>query len=66
LTCTSWSFGLKRHIGNASVKTQYVDQDLDCYTKDGENEDKQVAVRLLKGPFINLERRNQVPAPLVA
>lgn len=58
--CSSWSWGLNKMIGNASIKSQHADLEEACVTLDG----KPVKVKLGSGPFINLERRNQVPAPI--
>jgi aminomethyltransferase len=62
LTSSSWSWGLQRTIGLASVERRYAD----CprgYMRLGES-DERVAVDLKRGPLINLPRRTQLPAPI--
>ncbi len=58
--CSSWSWGLERMIGHASIQAEYKDTEHAWLQLNGER----VTVDLGDGAFINLERRNQVPAPL--
>ena len=60
VNCSSWSWGLNKMIGNASIKSEYADLEEAWVTING----KQKKVKLSRGPLINLERRNQVPAPI--
>ncbi len=60
VNCSSWSFGLNKTIGNASIKSKYAKVETAWILLDG----KRLAMKLSGGPFINLERRYQVPAPL--
>ncbi len=62
VTCCSWSWGLERMIGHASIRTEYKDAKRAWLTIDGE----QVPAKLGNGAFIDLEQRNQVPAPLLS
>ncbi|MCH8250119.1 MAG: aminomethyl transferase family protein [Proteobacteria bacterium] len=59
---SSWSWGMNKIIGNASIKSEHAGLENAWVTIDG----KQFAVTLSHGPLISLERRNQVPAPLLA
>jgi len=61
VACSSWSWGLKRMIGNASIRAEFKDVETAWLMLDGEK----VSADLGHGPFVNLERRNQVPAPLL-
>jgi aminomethyltransferase len=60
VNCSSWSWGMKKTIGNASVKSDCADLEEAWLSLNGEH----YPVRLSRGPLINLERRNQVPALL--
>lgn len=60
VTSSSWSWGMGKAIGIASIRSQFADLD-SAWVCVGE---KRVQVTLRKGPLINLARRNQVPAPL--
>jgi aminomethyltransferase len=60
VNCSSWSWGLNKMIGNASIKSEYADLEEAWVTVD----EKQKKVKLSRGPLIILERRNQVPAPI--
>ena len=60
VNCSSWSWGLNKMIGNASIKSQYAGLEDAWIPLNG----KHVKMRLSRGPLIALERRNQVPAPL--
>ena len=62
ITCSSWSWGMKRTIGNASIKAAFRDLKNAWMNV----EEKRIAVKLGRGPFIDLQRRNQVPAPVSA
>ena len=59
VTCSSWSWGMGKTIGNASIKSEHANLDSAWVTIDG----KRVKLTLSRGPLISLERRNQVPAP---
>jgi len=61
VACSSWSWGLERMIGNASIRAEFKDAESAWLMLDGEK----VPADLGHGPFVNLERRNQVPAPLL-
>jgi aminomethyltransferase len=57
---STWSWGLQNLIGNASIYTEHLrTRDLWIRVKD-----QAVKITLRRGPFINLDRRTQVPAPL--
>ncbi len=60
VNCSSWSWGMNKVIGNASIRTEHADLEDAWIILDG----KHVQVRLSRGPLLNLERRNQVPAAL--
>ena len=62
VACSSWSWGLERMIGNASIRAEFKDATNASLMLDGE----QIPVGLERKPFLNLDRRNQVPAPLAA
>jgi aminomethyltransferase len=62
LTSSSWSWGLRKTVGLASVERRYAD----CprghvYLSEG---DERMVVDLKRGPLINLSRRTQLPAPV--
>jgi aminomethyltransferase len=61
VACSSWSWGLQQMIGNASIRAEFKDITNAWLTLDGHK----VSAILGHGPFINLEWRNQVPAPLL-
>ncbi len=61
VNCSSWSWGLDKMIGNASIKSEHADLEQSWATFDG----KRLELNLSCGPLITLERRSQVPAPLV-
>jgi aminomethyltransferase len=60
ITCSHWSWGLKKMIGNASIKLEHRDIENACTTIDGQRVD----IALSRGPHIMLDRRNQVPAKI--
>ena len=60
VNCSSWSWGLNKMIGNASIKSEYAELEDAWIPLNG----KHVKMKLSRGPLIALERRNQVPAPL--
>jgi len=60
VACSTWSRGLAQSIGNASIRSEHRDV-VDAWIEIG---GKRVSINLGRGPLINLERRNQVPAPL--
>jgi aminomethyltransferase len=60
VNCASWSWGLGKMIGNASIESEYGEHDTAWIILDGEPQ----KVRLCSGPLVNLKRRNQLPAPL--
>jgi len=59
VNCSSWSWGMNKTIGNASVRSEHADLEKAWVTIDG----KRVKMTLSRGPLISLDRRNQVPAP---
>ena len=59
INCSSWSWGLQQTIGNASIKSEYSDQECGRVSIDEEFVD----LRLHRKPLLELQRRNQVPAP---
>ena len=59
VTCSNWSWGMNKTIGNASIKTTYADIEEAWISIRG----KPVKLTLSRGPLISLERRNQIPAP---
>ena len=58
INCSSWSWGLKRMIGNASIECQYGDIE-ELWTEMG---NERLTVKLSIGPLLGLERRGRVPA----
>jgi aminomethyltransferase len=62
VNCLSWSWGLKKTIGNASIKSEHAELEAAWVILNGER----CELKLSPGPLINLERRNQVPAPVDA
>jgi glycine cleavage system T protein (aminomethyltransferase) len=58
VNCSVWSWGLGKTIGNVSIERQYADLAEASIQLGGERRQ----VRLGRGPVLNLERRNQVPA----
>lgn len=59
VTCSSWSWGMNKTIGNASIKSEYADLTTAWVEIDG----KLAEATFSRGPLLSLERRNQVPAP---
>lgn len=59
VTCSSWSWGMNKTIGNASIRSEHADLEQAWVMIAG----KRVKMTLSHGPLISLERRNQVPAP---
>jgi aminomethyltransferase len=60
MPCISYSWGMERTIGNASIQLPYADLKEAWTIIDGER----LGVELKCGPLINLPRRTQLPAPL--
>jgi len=60
VNCSSWSWGLDKMIGNASIFRQYMGI-TDAWIMIGSDRQN---LKLSCGPLINLARRNQVPAPI--
>ncbi len=60
VNCSTWSWGLESLIGNASIYTEHV-RTRDLWIRVN---DRPVKITLRRGPFINLDRRTQIPAPL--
>jgi aminomethyltransferase len=60
VACSSWSWGLGRMIGHASVESRYADCKR-AYICWGE---ERVSAELTQGPLVRLPRRTQVPAPI--
>jgi len=59
VNCATWSWGLTRTIGNASITRAYRNISEAWVELEGEH----VAVQLQKAAFVNFDRRNQTPAP---
>ncbi len=60
VNCSSWSWGLEKMIGNASILRQYMGMTDAWIVNNSEHHE----VKLSQGPLLNLKRRNQVPAPI--
>ena len=58
VNCSSWSWGMDRTIGNASIKSEHSVLEEAWLTL----AEKRIAVKLSRGPLIKLERRNRIPA----
>jgi aminomethyltransferase len=61
VNCSSWSWGMEKMIGNASVYRQFKNQERGQLELDGNT----VELDLCKGSLVTLERHKQVPAPIV-
>ncbi len=62
VNCSSWSWGLNRMIGNASINTEHAELEDVWIQVDGSRR----KAKLSRGPLVTLERRNQLPAPISA
>ncbi|MCH8059679.1 MAG: aminomethyl transferase family protein [Proteobacteria bacterium] len=62
VNCSSWSWGLNKMIGNASIRAEHADLTDAWIRING----KRIDVKLSSGPLVSLERRNQIPAPIDA
>lgn len=60
INCSSWSWGLGRHIGNASIECPYADLE-EVWTV---VENEKLTVKLSRGPLRRYKRSKQVPAPI--
>jgi len=60
IPCSSWSWGLERMIGNASVESRYAKLEQGWIVVGNER----LCVELSRGPLVDLDRRKQVPAPI--
>lgn len=60
VNCSSWSWGLQKMIGNASIKSGFGDSKRGRISLDGDF----VELELSSEPLLDLPRRNQVPAPV--
>ena len=60
VNCSAWSWGQASTIGNASVKSDFRDINA-CWLELG---GKRFDVQLRRSPYIQLDRRDQIPAPL--
>jgi aminomethyltransferase len=60
VTCSSWSWGLERMIGSASILRRFMRLE-GAWALVG---DERVMVKLERGSLIDLKRRSQVPAPI--
>ncbi len=60
INCSSWSWGLIKMIGNASIESAHADVEEAWISLNG----NQVRLNLSQGPLVSLHRRNQVPAPI--
>jgi len=61
VNCSSWSWGMNKMIGNASIKSEYATLE-HAWISLGNG---RLQVQLSRGPLLNLERYKQVPAPLL-
>jgi len=60
ITCSSWSWGMHKTIGNASIQSEHAGIKEAWLSIAG----NRVKLALCRGPLVSLERRNQVPAPV--
>ena len=60
VTCSSWSWGLSRTIGNASIRSEHADLKT-AWVSVGE---RRVQISLEHGALLALDRRNAVPASI--
>ena len=60
VNCSGWSWGLQKTIGNASIKSGFSDQKRGRVSVDGDF----VELSIDPKPLVDLQRRNQVPAPI--
>jgi len=60
IACSSWSWGMSKTIGNASIESAHAEVESAWVSVEGEV----VKVALSRGPLISLPRRNQFPAPI--
>ncbi len=60
VNCSSWSWGLEKMIGNASINTEHANLEDVWIQVDGSRRKTQ----LRRGPLVSLNRRSQVPAPI--
>jgi len=60
VNCSTWSWGLEKMIGNASIESEHAGLDEVWIQVDGSRR----MAKLSRGPLVTLERRNQVPAPI--
>ena len=60
VNCSSWSWGMNKMIGNASMNSEHAELEQGWITLDG----KRLELNLSRGPLISLDRRNQVPVPI--
>jgi len=58
-TCSSWSWGLEKTLGNASIHSKFQELETAWVFSD----DKWFEITLRKGPLLALSYRNEVPAP---
>ena len=61
IACSSWSWGLERMIGNASIRAEFKDL-THAWVLPGA---QQIPIELGRKPLFNPDRRNQVPAPFL-
>jgi len=61
MTSSSWSWGLQKTLGNASIDRKY--QELESVWVS--REEQWTEITLGKSPLLTLSYRNQVPAPTV-
>ena len=60
VTCSSWSWGMNKTIGNASIQSEHAGIKEAWVSIAGDR----VKLALTRGPLVSFERRNQVPAPI--
>jgi glycine cleavage system aminomethyltransferase T len=58
-TCSSWSWGLEKTLGNASIHSKFQELETAWVFSD----EKWFEITLRKGPLLALSYRNEVPAP---
>ena len=62
IACSSWSWGLEKVIGNASINANHAAVTDAWILVDGGRTD----LKLGSSPLVNLDRRNEVPAAIIA
>ena len=60
ITCSSWSWGMNKTIGNASIQSEHAGVKEAWVSIAGDR----VKLALTRGPLVSFGRRNLVPAPI--